>query len=93
MTVPNVIGLTADERTNNIWYQNLSNHLVTARGNTFSGNSKLSTRVSYQNNHRMLRIIDATAVDMVMSNLSFDSQISFPFAGRRCLPCRNPGGL
>jgi iron complex outermembrane receptor protein len=81
MTVPNVTGLTADERANNIWYQNLSNHLVTGRGNTFFGKSKLSTRVSYQNNHRMLHTIDATAVDMVMSNLSFDIKYHFPSQG------------
>lgn len=82
MTVPDVAGLTdGNERTNKIWYQDLSNQLLTVRGKTFFNKSKLSTRIAYQNNHRKLQGRSNALVDMLMTTLSYDVKYHFPSEG------------
>ncbi len=82
MTVGGVENLVDEnERSNQVWYQDLTNHLVSLKGKTFFGSSKLNTRVSYQSNHRQLTTSGATPVDMTMNNLSYDLKYHFPAKG------------
>lgn len=82
MTVSGVENLIEEgERSNQVWYQDLSNHLVSLKGKTFFGSSKLNTRVSYQSNHRQLTTNGTTPVDMTMNNLSYDLKYHFPAKG------------
>ncbi|MBN2638029.1 MAG: TonB-dependent receptor [Bacteroidales bacterium] len=55
MAVPPALALVTERgRENNVWYQNLTNHLLISKNKIFLGNFKLDADFSYQNNNRRL---------------------------------------
>jgi iron complex outermembrane receptor protein len=63
MSVPDALTLvTENGRKNNVWYQNLTDHLVISKNKIFLGNFKLDADFSYQNNHRRLEGSSLTPV-------------------------------
>lgn len=83
MTVPPALSLVdSKNRENNYWYQDLTNHLVKSKTKTFLGNYKLDTRLSFQQNNRLLRTVDAEAVDMTLNTVTYDVKTHFPSSGK-----------
>ncbi len=67
--------VSTNERKNNMWYQNLTNHLIISQNKLFLGNLKLGLDIAYQNNNRQLLGSDLTPVftlvDMTLQTFSY----------------------
>ena len=72
---PALILVTTNERKNKVWYQHLTNNLLTSQNKIFLGDIKLDIDLSYQNNHRQLQGNDADEhsklVDMTLQTFSY----------------------
>ncbi len=82
MTVPDVIDeITSNNRRNEVWYQNLDNHLFITKGKLFLNRWTIETDFSYQKNHRKLNTVPAnehyTAVDMSLHTIGYQARTVF----------------
>lgn len=84
LTVPGSIAqVTENSRENEIWYQNLENHILTAMNKFFIGNTKIDFNMAFQQNHRKLietDMEDGPAVDMRLNTLSYTAKSHFPIS-------------
>lgn len=83
MCVGNSIALTNENgRENRIWYQDLSNHVISTRNTLFPGKYKIELNASYQMNNRKLQTDTSTAafelVDMDMNTFSYEVKTYLP---------------
>jgi iron complex outermembrane receptor protein len=78
MTVPGIDSLVKmGERENDVWYQNLDNHLLISKNKFFMGDFKLETDFSYQQNDRKLQVVDKNAVNMQMKTYTADLRSTY----------------
>jgi len=78
MTVPGVDSLVnIDRRENDVWYQNLDNHLLISKNKFFIGDFKLESDFSYQQNNRKLQVVNKNAVNMQMSTYTADLRSTY----------------
>jgi len=72
---PAIALVTTNSRHNDVWYQNLKNHLIISQNKLFLGNLKLGLDLSYQNNNRQLYGSELTPVfklvDMTLQTFSY----------------------
>jgi len=72
---PALLLVTTNGRKNDVWYQNLKNHLIISQNKLFLGAFKLGLDLSYQNNNRQLFGSDITPVfklvDMTLQTFSY----------------------
>ena len=72
---PAIALVTTNGRQNDVWYQNLKNHLIISQNKLFLGNLKLGLDLSYQNNNRQLYGSEFTPVfklvDMTLQTFSY----------------------
>ena len=83
MCVPPAIAqITKDRRDNNIWYQDLTNHLISSRNKLFLGNFKLDINAAYQMNNRKLQTDDSKPqkemVDMDLNTFTYEIKTYLP---------------
>jgi iron complex outermembrane receptor protein len=83
MTVPPALTIVnTKERTNNFWYQNLDNHLLSSRNKLFLGRQQIDINAAYQSNRRRLitspQMPADTMVDMILQTLSYELKTTFP---------------
>lgn len=76
MAVPPALALvTSKERTNRVWYQDLTDQILSSKNKIFLDNFKLNVDFSYQNNHRKLQGSDLTPVrelvDMTLQTFNY----------------------
>jgi len=76
MAVPPALALvTYKERNNKVWYQDLTDQILTSKNKIFFGNFKLNADFSYQNNNRKLQGSTLTPVrelvDMTLQTLNY----------------------
>ncbi len=63
MAIPPALALvTKNERQNNVWYQDLTDHLLTSKNKIFLGNFKINADFSYQYNNRKVQASALTPV-------------------------------
>ncbi|MRT91510.1 TonB-dependent receptor [Ancylomarina sp. 16SWW S1-10-2] len=71
-----------DKRTNNYWYQDLTQHILSSRNRLFLGNYKLELNAAYQANQRRLNgdpdSDNFRLVDMDLNTFTYDSKLYFP---------------
>ncbi len=77
MTLPPALSLvTSNEWRNKYWYQNLQNHILSARNKLFIGQQQMDINAAYQNNHRQLitspQMPADTMVDLTLQTFSYD---------------------
>ena len=76
MSVPPALALVTERgRKNSVWYQDLTDHLLTAKSKIFLGDFKLNADFSYQNNNRRLQGSALTPVrelvDMTLQTFNY----------------------
>lgn len=75
--------VTTNDRRNEIWYQNLKNHLIISQNKLFLGNLKLDMDLAYQNNNRQLMGSELTPVfklvDMTLQTFSYRLKSTYSF--------------
>lgn len=71
-----------NKRENNVWYQDLTNHVLSARNTLFFGGYKIDINAAYQMNNRKLQTDEGMPafemVDMDMNTLSYEVKTYFP---------------
>jgi iron complex outermembrane receptor protein len=81
LTVPaSVLLVNENSRKNEIWYQDLENHVVTAMNKFFIGNAKIDFNMAFQQNHRKLiesEFENGPAVDMRLNTFSYTLKSHF----------------
>lgn len=79
---PSIILVTTNKRMNEVWYQDLNNHLLTLQNKLFLGNYKLELNAAFQTNNRKLQTSELTPtftmVDMDLHVFSYEAKIYFP---------------
>ncbi len=83
MSVPDVLSLIAEnDRINEFWYQDLSNHVISTRNTLFLNNYKVDINAAYQMNNRRLQTSNSTPafelVDMDLNTLSYELKTHLP---------------
>jgi iron complex outermembrane receptor protein len=79
MITPDALELvSSNDRQPQYWYQDLTNHLVTARNKIFLGRYKIGTDLAWQNNSRKLHTDEKDEVHMNMNVLSYDIKTWLP---------------
>ncbi|TKG90747.1 TonB-dependent receptor [Puteibacter caeruleilacunae] len=83
MCVGPAISLVTDHgRDNDVWYQDLTNHIVATRNTLFLNKYKVDVNASYQMNNRRLQTDDSKPakemVDMDMNTFSYEVKTYFP---------------
>ncbi|MCB2222216.1 MAG: TonB-dependent receptor [Bacteroidetes bacterium] len=79
MVTPDALVLVnTNERQNEFWYQDLTNHLLTARNKIFFGRYKIGVDMAWQNNTRILNTDEKNEVNMNMNVLSYDVKTWLP---------------
>jgi len=82
MSIPGLDTLVnGQDRSNNMWYQDLGNHMILSKNTFYLDPFKVETDVSFQNNRRQLITMDQTAVDMRLNTLSYEVKAHYDFAG------------
>jgi len=75
--------VTTNERSNDVWFQDLKNHLLISQNKLFLGNLKLDLDVAYQNNNRQLMGSEITPVfklvDMTLQTFSYRLKSTYSF--------------
>lgn len=75
--------VTSNGRENEVWYQNLKNHLIISQNKLFLGNLKLDMDLAYQNNNRRLMGSELTPVftlvDMTLQTFSYRLKSTYSF--------------
>jgi len=84
MSVGKAVPLIAENgRENDIWYQDLTNHLLSTKNRFYAGGWKFDLNAAYQMNNRKLQTDTSMPfkemVDMDMSSLSWDLKAHLPF--------------
>jgi len=78
MTVPGVDTLVnTEDRKNNLWYQDLNNHLLISKNTFFFKQLKVEADLSLQENNRGLVAVNQQPVDMNMTSYSADLKGSY----------------
>ncbi len=85
MCVGDVISLIDGKgRKNKYWYQDLTNHIISAKNTLFPGAYKIDLNVSYQMNNRKLQTDESKVafemVDMDLNTLSYEIKAYLPSA-------------
>lgn len=74
--------ITERGRKNDIWYQDLTNHIISSRNKLFLGNYKIDINVAYQMNNRKLQTDESMPafelVDMDLNTLSYEIKTYLP---------------
>ncbi len=79
MTTPDALELvTVNDRKNEFWYQDLTNHMVTSRNKVFLGRYKIGADLAWQNNTRKLHTDEKNEVHMDLNVLSYDIKTWLP---------------
>jgi iron complex outermembrane receptor protein len=84
MCVANAVALTTENgRDNKIWYQDLTNQVISTRNTLFLGNYKVDLNLNYQMNNRKLQTdtVNTAAfelVDMDMNTFSYELKTYLP---------------
>mgnify|MGYP006283361973 CR=1 FL=1 len=79
MTLPGVDTLVDNgERKNNMWYQDLNNHLLISKNTFFFDQLKVEADFSYQENNRGLVAVNQQPVDMNLTSYSADLKGNYP---------------
>ncbi|NOZ46415.1 MAG: TonB-dependent receptor [Chlorobi bacterium] len=67
-------------RTNNIWYQDLNNQLISSKNKLFFGNIKVSFNAAYQSNLRKLFITgNSPDVNLLLNTFSYELKANHAF--------------
>lgn len=87
LTVKPALGLvTENGRTNDVWYQNLTNHLLSMINKIFVGAVKIDVNLAYQMNNRKLEGSEQTPVftlvDMQLNTFSYRASATAPLGDR-----------
>ncbi len=76
-------GVSENGRENQIWYQNLSNHVVSVKNRLFFNKLKFDINAAFQSNNRTLQTSELTPqfemVDMLMNTLSGEIKSTYSF--------------
>jgi len=79
---PSIELVTEKGRKNDVWYQDLHNHLISSRNKLFLGNFKIDFNTALQINNRKLLASDLTPsfkmVDMDLSTLNYEVKVNLP---------------
>ncbi len=83
MSVGNsVLLVTENGRKNEYWYQDLTNHIISARNTIFLGQYRIEMNASYQMNNRRLQTDETTPafemVDMDLNTFSYELKTYLP---------------
>lgn len=74
--------ITENGRENKVWYQNLTNQIVSTKNRLFFGNYKIDINAAYQMNNRKLQTDNSKPefemVDMDMNTLSYEVKTYLP---------------
>lgn len=74
--------ITEKGRKNKIWYQDLTDHVISSRNKLFLGGYKIDVNTSYQMNNRKLQTDNSMPafemVDMDLNTLSYELKTYFP---------------
>jgi len=80
MTVPAAVKLiNTRDRKNEIWYQDLANHLISSQNKLFIGNYSLDLTASFQNVRRKLQTtLSVPFVEMNLATFTYNAKLNFP---------------
>jgi len=80
MTVPAAITLIKSrDRKNEIWYQDLANHLISSQNKLFLGNYSIDLIASFQNVRRKLQTtLTIPYVEMNLATFTYNLKLNFP---------------
>jgi len=80
MTVPAVKTLiSGQDRSNDIWYQDLNHHLISSQNKLYIGDFKWETNVAYQVALRKLQTtLEVPVVEMNLNTLTYESKLYLP---------------
>jgi len=82
MSVPGLDTLVnGQDRDNEMWYQDLDNHMVLSKNTFYLDPVKIDADFSLQSNHRQLVTMQQTPVDMRMNTWSADVKARYEFNG------------
>ncbi len=86
LAIPNAFGnISSNSRKNNIWYQDLSNHLILFKNKIFINHWIIEPDFNYQLNHRKLNTEPGhgyfTDVDMKLQTFSYQAKARYNFSG------------
>jgi len=89
LTVPPSVILVPDNgRNNDVWYQDLTNHVFAANNKLFLGKVKIDLNLAYQLNNRKLHESDfseeRTSVNMDLSTFSYTLKSRIPASDKTC---------
>ena len=88
LVIPPAIALTRgkNSRKNEVWYQDLDNHMFTLKNTHFVRNSKFNFDISYQRNHRLLWTSDLLdekkQVDMTLQTITGEMKDFISFSDK-----------
>jgi iron complex outermembrane receptor protein len=81
--------LLTEERKNEVWYQDLKNHLISSNNTVFLGKNTLNVDLGYQTNIRELvagginpqqELVAPTVVDMQLNTFTYNAKLNIPSA-------------
>ena len=83
MCVANAVNLSStSRRKNKIWYQDLTNHIISSQNSLFLGTYKVDLNASYQMNNRRLQtdnnLIEFEMVNMDLNTFSYEIKTYLP---------------
>lgn len=83
MSVSNAIPfISSNERNNEVWYQDLRNHIISSKNTLFLGNYKLNINTAWQMNNRRLQTDENMPsfemVNMDLNTFSYDVKAHLP---------------
>lgn len=81
---PSVKNIINNERSNDIWFQNLDNHLLASNNTLFFEKLKLDIDLTYQNNNRKLQgfssLPDSALVSMCLQTITWQVKGKYDFS-------------
>ena len=81
MTTPAALTLVnKNERKNEYWYQDLTNHILSSKSKMFFGRYKIGANLAWQYNKRKLHTDEKNEVNMGLNVLSYDVKTWLPSA-------------
>ena len=80
MSVPGLDTLVNEQdRNNEMWYQDLSNHMLLSKNTLYLDPLKIEADLSFQSNHRQLVTMNQTPVDMRLNTLGYTLRGRYEF--------------
>lgn len=80
MSVPGLDTLVdQQDRNNEMWYQDLSNHMLLSKNTLYLDPLKIEADLSFQSNQRQLFTMDQTPVDMSLNTLGYTLRGRYDF--------------